>query len=68
MDKIKKAEKIIIESCEGARQATPFFKSLSDEAYIAYQTGMTKVLNPSISLSTQETFDMIKKLLKEGKI
>lgn len=62
--KNKTPEEIILESWEGTRNSTDFFKSLSDEAYFGYVTGMTIAQNHKIGIRPIEVFNIVKQILK----
>jgi len=66
--KVKTAKEIVLECCEGSRTATPFFAGLNDDAYVGYQTGVIKILNPNIQANPQELYNLIYQMLKNGEL
>ena len=67
-EKIKTPREIILECCKGSKNATEFFKKLSDDAFIGYQTAMIKILNPNIEMSTEELFTLISNMVKNKEL
>lgn len=64
----KTSRDIILDCCEGSRYATKFFKNLSDEAYIGYQTAMIKAHHPNLNINVSKLFFLIKEMLKNGEL
>lgn len=58
--KVKTIQEIIEESFEDSRKATPFFRSLSDDAFYGYVTAMVKLQNSSLELDTFRIYDEVK--------
>ena len=66
--KNKMAEQLILESFEGSRDRSKFFKSMSDSEYIGYVTATVSLQNLSM-LSTPSNFlDEARRLFREGKL
>jgi hypothetical protein len=63
-----KLRKAIIKACEGSRHGTDFFNSLSDDAYIGYQTAMIVNNTYNINASVKEKYCMIKIMFEKGEI
>jgi hypothetical protein len=61
--KEKTPEQIILDRWGGVRNESDFFKSLSDDAYAGYLTGMTVSGHSNISLSVSEIYQLVYKLL-----
>ncbi len=61
-------EQIVIEAWVGCKEEHPVFKGWSDDTFIGYATGVTKLSNPTMRVSTIEWEKLIRKMLKERRI
>lgn len=65
--KEKSPREIVLECCEGSRHSSSF-EGFSDDAFIGYQTAMTKVLNPNMNISMKDLYALIAEMLVNGEI
>jgi hypothetical protein len=65
--KERSPREIVLDCCEGSRHSSSF-EGFSDDAFIGYQTAMTKVLNPNMNIDMKDLFALIKQMLEDGEI
>ena len=67
MTKEKTAEELLLEEFGGSRMIG-CFKNFTDEEYIGYVVGVTKIQNLSSPANIMEFIHTARKLFKEGKL
>ena len=65
MAKKKTVEELLLDGFGGSRD---YFPGFSDEEYIGYVAGVTKIQNLSSSANIMEFIHTARKLFKEGKL